>query len=327
MRHERLMKILKFMKQIPGGLFVVPMFAAATVHTLFPGILQIGGPSQALFSNSSTMVLVGLMLFFAGLQMKRSQAVSMLKGCGAICVLKLAITFGVCFIVQHLTGMKGIGGVSLLALTAALSNANPALYAETMSVRGNAVDMSGIGILSIITVPAIPVLMLTFAEGYGIDYRSVVSVMLPFLLGALLGNLDKELSAFFSAGTTLMIPFMGLAFGSTINLITALQAGLGGVFIVIFYYIFGWLPLFIIERRMMKRSGYISTSMSALGGLCLAVPVLAIQVQPAFEIYRETATAQLACAIVITAILTPILINWLDRKTGYSDERKSVYEI
>ena len=48
-------------------------------------------------------------------------------------------------------------------------------------------------------------------------------------------------------------------------------------FIVIFYYIFGWLPLFIIERRMMKRGGYISTSMSALGGLCLAVPVLAIE--------------------------------------------------
>jgi 2-keto-3-deoxygluconate permease len=44
--------ILNFLKRIPAGMMVVPLLLGSLINTLFPGALQIGGLTTALFSSA-----------------------------------------------------------------------------------------------------------------------------------------------------------------------------------------------------------------------------------------------------------------------------------
>ena len=80
------MKILNSIKKVPGGLLIVPMILSAIINTFFPEIFQIGNPTTALFTNNSTMVLVGLMLFASGTQFNLNKTVDVIKRAGILCV-------------------------------------------------------------------------------------------------------------------------------------------------------------------------------------------------------------------------------------------------
>jgi hypothetical protein len=59
--------------------------------------------------------------------------------------------------------------------------------------------------------------------------RLFIGAVLPFIIGFVLGNLDKELRAFFGNASMTMIPFFGFALGNTINLTVLGQTGFLGL--------------------------------------------------------------------------------------------------
>ena len=62
------LNILDGIRNIPGGLMLIPMAIAAVINTFIPNVMRIGNPTTAIFSNNGTMSIVGMMLVFIGIQ-------------------------------------------------------------------------------------------------------------------------------------------------------------------------------------------------------------------------------------------------------------------
>jgi len=223
------MNILNKTKKVPGGLLIIPMVISSVINTFCPSIVKIGDPTTAVFTSKGTMVLIGMILLISGSQFKLSQVAVTLKRTGVLCVSKLIISWTVGFLFIKFFGIQGIHGISAVALISVISSCNPGLYLALMHTYGDEVDCAAFGILNLIAVPIVPVMILNATSGLEISYLSVLATLVPFLLGIILGNLDSNIQKLFSSGTVILLPFLGISFGSNINLKLALQSGLSGI--------------------------------------------------------------------------------------------------
>lgn len=301
------MDILNKMKKIPGGLLIIPMLLAAVINTVCPQILQIGNPTTALFTSKGTMVLLGLMLFFSGTQCKVYQIKTMLKRSGTLCLVKIIIAYGVGIFINKYFGAEGFLGISIVTIIAVVTSCNPGLYLALVDSYGDEVDASAFGILNLIVVPAVPITILSSTSGQGIDFNTIIATLFPFILGIVLGNLDDNFRKLYSSGTVILLPFMGISFGVNINIIVALRAGISGIISTILFYIICLIPLLVIDKQVMKRPGYAASAMSSVAGLSLVVPTLAAELNPVYEKFIQVSIAQIAFAVILTTIITPII--------------------
>lgn len=305
------MDILNRMKKVPGGLLIIPMLIAAIINTFCPQILQIGNPTTALFTNKGTMVLIGLMLFFSGTQCRISEIKIMLKRVGPLCLAKIIIAYGAGILVSKFFGVEGFLGISVVTIIAVLTSCNPGLYLALINSYGDEVDASAFGLLNLIVVPAVPITILSATGGQGIDINTIIATLFPFLLGILLGNLDGNFRKLYEHGTAMLLPFMGISFGANINILVALKAGVSGIIITILFYIVCLLPLYLIDKKIMKRPGYVSIAMSSVAGLSLVVPTLASELNPIYESFIQVSIAQIAFVVILTTIITPFMTQKL----------------
>lgn len=301
------MDILNKMKKVPGGMLIIPMLLASIINTICPQILEIGNPTTALFTSKGTMVLLGLMLFFSGTQCKVSQIKFMIKRAGSLCLIKLLIAYCVGIFVNKYFGPQGFLGISIVTIIAVVTSCNPGLYLALINNYGDEIDSSAFGILNLIVVPAIPITILSSTGGQGIDINIIIATISPFLLGIILGNLDKNFRSLYESGTTILLPFMGISFGANINIILALKAGLSGLISTIIFYLICLIPLLTFDKKIMKRPGYAASAMCSVAGLSLVVPTLAAELNPIYEKFIEVSIAQIAFSVILTTILTPII--------------------
>ncbi len=299
------MNLLKQVTKIPGGLLIVPMLIAAFINTFFPEILAMGDPTTALFSSKGTMVLIGLILFISGSQFKISQVPVTLKRAGGLCGAKLILSWVAGFLFIKFLGVDGILNISAVAFVAVITSCNPGLYLALMHTYGDEADCAAFGILNLIAVPIIPVMILNAANGVAIHYLSVFATLFPLLLGALLGNLDSNIRHIFSNGTVILLPFLGISFGSNINLRIAFQSGLTGLLLTLIFIIVSMLPLILADRLVLKRPGYGAAALSSVAGMSLIVPAFAASINSMYAPYVQSAIAQIAFAVVLTSIIAP----------------------
>ena len=304
--------ILNWIKKVPGGLLLVPMVIVSVINTFCPNLVKIGGATEFLFTNTCTMYVVGLMLFFSGTQCMVSQVKEMVKIGGLLCVIKIVIMIAGCVAVQKVFGLDGFWRISLVTFVAVLASTNPGLYMALTS--GNPTALSVFSLLNLLVMPAIPVTALNLASGYAMDWNSVISILIPFLIGMVLGNLDDEIRKMFQSGCTIVLPFMGFCLGGSINLIAAVKAGLGGLLCAVLFYVLTWIPLYWAEKKILKREGLVATAMSSIASFTATVPGIAAAANPVFEPYVETAVAQIALASLITCLVTPVLVGRIERK-------------
>lgn len=170
--------ILNWIKKVPGGLLLVPMVIVAIINTFCPNLVKIGGATEFLFTNTCTMYVVGLMLFFSGTQCMLSQVKEMVKIGGLLCVIKIGIMAAGCIVVQKVCGLDGFWGISLVTFVAVLASTNPGLYMALTSENPTA--LSVFSLLNLLVMPAIPVMALNLASGYAMDWNSVISILIPF---------------------------------------------------------------------------------------------------------------------------------------------------
>ena len=64
-------------------------------------------------------------------------------------------------------------------------------------------------------------------------------------------------------------------------------------------------------------------AIGTVGGNAVATPASVAMADPSLEPYVESATAQTAAAVVITAILTPILTGWVSRRASKKTRSQS----
>ena len=163
-------------------------------------------------------------------------------------------------------------------------------------------------------VPAIPLMILSSANGQGIDLNTIIANLLPFILGMILGNLDGDFKKLYASATGMLLPFMGICFGSSIDIIVALKSGVSGVILTLIFYLVSLLPLLLLDRKVVKRPGYAAIAMSSVAGLSISVPSLAAEISDAYAPFVNVAMSQIALASIITSIITPIIIKYIVKR-------------
>ena len=154
-------------------------------------------------------------------------------------------------------------------------------------------------------------MILSSASGQGIDFKIIIANLFPFILGMVLGNLDSDFKNLYALATVILLPFMGICFGSSINFIVALKAGISGIILTLIFYLISLLPLILIDRKVIKRPGYAAIAMSSVAGLSISVPSLAAEISNVYAPFVDVAMSQIALVSIITSIITPMIIKYI----------------
>ena len=308
-------KILKTIDRIPGGIILVPMLAAALVRTFLPGALEVGGVTTKLFSTYGTQVFIGVLLFLSGSQFRVQDAGKALKRGGILLVGKILIGVILTMMYQRLFGLDGILGISTLALCVASLSLNPGIFLAVVTKHGDQYDPPGFGLFNLLAAPSAAIVTLGMLGGARFDYMSVITTLFPFLLGMLFGNLDEDMRAMFGAAVRPVLFFAGTNFGAAVDLFAVVRTGISGLALSIIYAVVCGGLLYLIDRAVLRQPGYASVSLSCVAGAAVSFPAAVGQALPEYSAYVESATAQVACAVVITTVLSCLATRWVLRRT------------
>ena len=301
---------------------VVPLFLGMAVNTFFPTLLQIGGFTQALTGAGYPTVL-GMYLFTVGTKMTvRTAPRMLLRGLGLMSA-KVSTATLFALTVAHVFG-GSVFGLSTLAVMVAMSDTNGGMFLALTSVMGDRDDSGTYVVQSIETGPFLTMIIFVGTGLAVIPWLTMVSVIAPIVAGAILGNLDEELKAFFESHEPIIVPFMAFTLGQTINLKSVVTAGLPGIALgVTVVVVTGFVC--IITDRLLGGTGIAGAAASSTAGNSAAVPQAVALADPTFVPIAPTATVQVAASVIVTAVLTPLLTSWwFRRRRGAMDRKVSV---
>lgn len=304
------------MNAIAGGIVIVPMLLVSAVCTIAPKLLNPGGFTSAFFSPDSTPFIISVLLFIAGTQLDIHEMGPALKRGGLLSLTRILIGVLVEVIVLAAAGPKGFLGVSALALVIGLVSCNPGVYMAVCQEHGDRYDIPGFGIMNLVPVPAIPVIMFGFAAGAGVDYMSLVTTIIPFLLGMLCGNIDSEFTGLVKGATPVFLLFMGITCGATMNWLTLFSQLGGGILLTVLYFVISLPIMLFVDRVILKRPGYAAASMTSMSPVSIIMPAAVAAAVPEYAPYVETASAQIALAVALTSLATPFICQWVLKKWG-----------
>lgn len=308
------MKIKHTFERIPGGMMVVPLVIGACLNTFSPEALEIGGFTTALFKNGAA-ALIGAFLLCMGAGISFQAAPRALLQGGTITLTKLVIAMAMGLGVEYLLGAGGIWGLSGVAIISAMSNSNGGLYAALVGEFGNERDVGAISVLSLNDGPFFTMIALGAAGMATIPLMALVAILVPLVVGMLLGNLDAEMRDFLTKGGPLLIPFFAFALGAGINLEMLLQGGVAGIVLGALTTLVG--GFFNIRAdRLVGGSGIAGAAASSTAGNAVATPLAIAQADPALSEVAAAAAPLIAASVITTAILTPLLTSWVAKRNG-----------
>ncbi|MEH6991586.1 2-keto-3-deoxygluconate transporter [Neobacillus drentensis] len=318
------MNIMKSIKKIPGGLMLVPLILGALVHTFTPGAGEyFGGFTNGLISGTVPILAVWFFCMGASINIKASGKV-LLKS-GTLVITKIAVAWIVAVIAMQFLPVDGIqtgifAGFTVLALVAAMDMTNGGLYASIMQQYGSKEDAGAFVLMSLESGPLVTMLILGSTGVAVFEPQAFVGAVLPFLIGFVLGNLDKDLREFFSRATETMIPFFGFALGNTIDLAVIGKTGLSGILLGVLVIIITGVPLILADKFIGKGNGTAGLAASSTAGAAVANPMLIAEMKPEFLTAAQSATAMVATSVIVTSILVPILTayysKYMKKKNG-----------
>jgi 2-keto-3-deoxygluconate permease len=291
---------------------VVPLISGSVIYTFFPGLLEIGGFTTALFKEGAN-ALIGAFLLCMGAGISfRSTPKVLLKG-SAITFSKFTVAVGIGLAINYFFGAEGIWGMSALAVIAAMSNTNGGLYAALAGTYGDETDVGAIAVISINDGPFLTLIAVGTAGIANISFINLVSVIAPLLIGMILGNLDDSLRKFLVGGGPLLIPFFAFALGANLDLENLMKAGIPGILLGISTTFIG--GFFNIQAdKLTGGTGVAGAAASSTAGNAVATPHAVALADPSMAGIAAFATPMVAASTITTAILTPLLTWWIVRR-------------
>lgn len=312
------MKLKATLDRIPGGMMVVPLLLAATINTFAPQLLRIGNFTEALFVNSAS-ALIALFLLCAGSQVNvRNVGVAFAKG-ATLLVVKWLVGAGVGLLAYIMAGPEGLFlGLAPLAIIAAMTNSNGGLYVAIVGQYGKADDKAAYSLLALNDGPFLTMVALAifgamgFVDGF-FSIVSFVSVLLPIVVGMILGNADEDMRAFLAKGSDMLIPFFAFSLGMGINFHAILTGGAAGVLLGIMTVLLTGTAGFVVFR-MLGWNPIVGAAEGSTAGNAVATPMAIAAANASFAPLAKLATVQVAASTVTTAILLPLFISFLVKR-------------
>lgn len=309
--------IYDWMNKLPGGLMIIPLVLGSVVGTFAPEFLKLGSFTTALFQTSA-LPLIALLIFATGMQVTLKTSGPVLATAGVVLVFKSIIPASLVILLGTLVGVEGILGISILAMLVAVDNSNGGLWLAFTGRYGDKRDRGAYIASALNDGPFFSMLFLGASGLAAIPGKALLAAVIPFLLGMLIGNLDKKWTNVMRPTPQIVIPFFAFALGTGINLENVIKGGASGVLVgLIVAPLTGFLVYigykFLLRRG--RRSG-IGFAAGTTAGNAIATPAIIAQADPSFAPMAGTATAQVAASVLVTAILAPLLASWVLKREG-----------
>ena len=311
------------MNRIPGGLMLIPLILGSVVGTFFPGFLSLGNFTTALF-QASALPLIGLLIFATGMQITLKTSGPVLATSGVLLLCKSIIPATAVVLLAQIVGLDGILGVSILALLVTMDNSNGGLWLAFTGRYGDARDRGAYMASAINDGPFFSMLFLGVAGLANIPFQLLLAAVIPLLIGILVGNLDQRWTEIMRPIPNMVIPFFAFALGTGINLQNVLSGGLSGIIVGIVATLFTGTLAYLGYRFFLRRGNKagIGIASATTAGNAIATPAIIALADPTFAPYVEVATAQIASAVLVTAVFAPLLATWVLKREGGLDSNQ-----
>ncbi|OZM76921.1 2-keto-3-deoxygluconate permease [Pseudonocardia sp. MH-G8] len=306
--------------RIPGALMIIPLFLGALVNTFVPQVLDIGGFTTALFRDGIA-TLLGLFFVCMGAQLRLRATGRTLEKGFAILIGKVGAGVVVGLLVAFSVPGGTLFGLVPLAIIAAMTNSNTALYTALTKQFGNTTDRGAASIIAVNDGPFITLVALGVAGLATFPIGMIVGLVIPLAVGFVLGNLSSTAREFLRSGEQLLIPFMAFAVGVGIDFSTLGQAGLPGILLGLMTIVLSggaamlvlWF-VHVLHRRPRQQRNVISGAAEATtAGNAVATPAAVAIIDPAYRHIESLATAQVATSTITTALLVPFVVAFAYR--------------
>jgi 2-keto-3-deoxygluconate permease len=307
------MNILDKVKKIPGGLMIVPLLIGAFMNTFFPESLEIGGFTTATFKTGAN-ALLGAFLFCNGAQINIKQAGVSLKKGFFLTLIKFILGAGLGWLINIIFGEAGFLTITPVAIIASLTNSNGGLFAALASEYGDSTDVGAVSILSINDGPFLTMVALGSTGIAKIPIIALVATIVPILIGFVLGNLDEKIAKFLKPGTELLIPFFAFPLGANLDFKNLLVAGIPGILLGVICCVITGFGGYMIMKLLKTKNPGVGWAIGTTAGNAVGTPAALLSLGAITEQVSVLATGQLTAAIIVTALLAPVLTDRFSKK-------------
>ena len=146
-----------------------------------------------------------------------------------------------------------------------------------------------------------------------IPLGTIVGSILPLVIGMVLGNLFPFIKNLLVPGTNPAIAVIGFQLGASMSLSSFITGGISGILLgLVTLFVVG--PITFAFERLCGGNGKAAVACSTIAGTAMTTPVALAEVAPRYAELAPIAYAQIATAVIITAIMAPILTGWVDKK-------------
>ncbi|MBP2266009.1 2-keto-3-deoxygluconate permease [Pseudarthrobacter sp. PvP004] len=307
-----------FLQKVPAGMMLIPLMLGVLMNTFAPEALKIGGFTTALFKDGA-LTLIAVLILATGAQITGSHSgKAAASTTTVVLVCKTLIPATIAVILGLVVGIDGIAGVSILAMLAIFGNSNGALWLAFAGQYGDERD-TGAYVASAFDDGPFLALIFLGASGLGdIPVLAFAAALIPFIIGLFIGAVDREWTKALDHVPNIVIPFMSFAVGTGINLKTVLTGGFAGIFLGLIVVVFTGGLTYLGYRFILRRGSKSGIGFAAgtTAGNAVAVPAVVAVADPRFEPFVASASAQAATAVLVTALLAPIVASWALKRAG-----------
>ena len=306
--------------RFPGDIMLYPLSVGLLLHSFVPQVLEIGSFTTAVAKGAPA--IVGIVLLFVGASIDLKTVPKVLKTGLTILIPKLAIAiaFGL-FVAKFMN--DNFFGLNALSIIGGITFCNVALYIGITAEYGTPDEQGAAAVLSLVAGPAVTMIALGAAGVAAISPAALIGTLLPLVLGVVLGNLSPFIRGLLVPGINPCIAVVGFALGCGMSVENLITGGPSGILLAVLCIITGILTMLV--ERLLGGSGKASLASATIAGTATTTPAAVASVDPTYTAQVvANANAQLAAAVVITALVAPAFTGWLDKKLAKKNDAGEV---